>query len=467
MFNDEYQFHLDPVEVPPVETAHRHIATAIPAPGTHELMEKLAAYESLNAMRQLPLIWDRAKGHQVFDAAGNTFIDFTSTIFVANCGHGHPHLVETISKAADKLLHSYLYPTQIKATFLEKLISMTPPYLEKALLFSTGTEASERAVMLARHHGRAKSPARDVIIGGIGNYHGFTLGSLMAGGFSSLREWVGYQDPGMVQVPFPLPWVMAGSDLTGAEMFRKHMADIARAGVGPERVCALFLETYQSWGTLFYPVDYVQEARRWTREHDILMVFDEIQAGYGRCGRFFGYEHYDVEPDLVICGKGMSGSLPLSAVLGPAEVINLASMYTSTHGGHPLACAAGLANLEVFERENLVAESARKEFIMRREIERWKSRFPDRVGDVYGKGMVFAVFITRVNGHGEPGSDTALDFAFCDRLVERAMQKGVFNMRTGRGTLKMAPPLNIPDDALVEGLRTMEEALAELIEEGH
>ncbi len=465
MFQDDYKFSLDPIDVPPLETAHRRIASAIPAPGTRELMEKLSERESENALRQLPLIWDMAKGYQVIDKAGNRFIDFTSTIFVTNCGHGHPHMVKTIQEESEKLLHSYLYPTETKLRFLDKLLDMTPDYLEKALLFCTGTEASERAVMLARHHGMQTSPERKTIVGWEMNYHGFTMGSLMAGGFESLREWVGYQDPGMVQMPFPYPWDFEAGDLTGAELFRRDIDALAEDGIGPEQICALFFETYQSWGALFYPTDYVTEARRWSQENDVLMVFDEIQAGYGRTGTFFGYEHYGIEPDLVICGKGMSGSLPLSAVIGPAEVINLASMYTSTHGGHPLSCAAGLANLEIFENENLVAEAARKEALMLAEFQRWKDRFPDRVGRIFGKGMLFAVFITKPDGYGDPGSETSLDFAFCDRLVERSMQKGVFNMRTGRGTLKLGPPLNIPDEALIEGLRVMEESLAELVAE--
>lgn len=453
-----HQLDLEPKDVPRIETAHRRIVTKFPAPGTRELMEEIASRESLNALNQMPVVWERAQGHQIFDPWGNCFIDFSSTIFVANSGHAHPHMVKTIAEHAERLCHAYLYPTRIKARFLEKLLSMMPAPLEKALLFSTGAEASERAIKLARHHGMRAGRTRRAIIGWERNYHGYTMGALMAGGYAGMRDWIGYQDPGMVQLPFPYPWVVERQNLSGAELFRRDIDSLAAQGVAANDIAALFFETYQSWGALFYPQGYIEEARSWSHGHDVLMIFDEIQAGYGRTGRFFGYQHYGIEPDLVVCGKGMSGSLPLSAVLGPAKLIDLAPMYSSTHGGHPLACAAGLANLEIFERENLVAESARKEPIMRAEVERWKHRFPDRIGRIFGKGLLFAVFIV------EPGTEE-LDPVFCDRIVERALRKGVFHIRTNLGTIKLGPPLNIPDDALIEGLRATEEAIAELLAE--
>lgn len=456
MLSDRYQFDLEPRDVPRIETKHRRMVTKFPAPGTRELMQDISSKESLNAVFQMPVVWERAKGHQIFDPWGNCFIDFSSTIFVANCGHGHPHMVKTITEHAERLLHSYFYPTRIKQRFLEKLLSLMPPPLEKALLFSTGSEASERAIMIARHFGLQSKPARRAIVGWEMNYHGFTMGSLMAGGYAHMRDWIGSQDPNMVQLPFPYPWVMEKSNLSGSETFRRDIQSLAQRGIESSSIAALMFETFQGWGALFYPTDYIQEARRWSREHNVLMIFDEIQAGYGRTGKFFAYQHYDIEPDLVVCGKGMSGSLPLSAVLGPAEVINLASFYTSTHGGHPLACAAGLANLEIFEMENLVAESARKEPIVMAELDRWKKRFPTRIGRIYGKGLLFAIFIVK------PESSEERDIVFCDRIIERALAKGVFNIRTNSGTIKLGPPLNIPDDALVEGLRAIEESIAEL-----
>lgn len=449
-----YAFNLVPRKVPRVSTKHRCIQTKLPVPESLSVFEEIRKYESSNVVEQLPVVWDRAKGYQVFDRWGNVWIDFTSTIFVANAGHGHPHIVETIKTEADKLLHSYCYPTEIRARYLKKLIEFTPPYLEKASLFSTGTEASERAIKLARLYGQKFQPRRDLIVGGEGNFHGKTMGAQMAGGIEEMKEWIGYRDPNMAQIPFPYPWVLEQTGMGGKDLFYAHLELLKARGHDIHRIAAFIVESCQGWGALFYPPDYIQEMRRFSAANQSLLIFDEIQAGFGRTGKLFAYEHYDVEPDLVICGKAISSSLPLSAVLGRAYLIDLDPAYTSTHGGHPLACAAGLANIEVFEREGLIGEAQRKEAIFRTEFARWKQRFPKRIGRILGKGMLFGLFIMK------PGSDD-LDIAFTDRVIEKALYKGVFSIRTGRGTLKLGPPLNIPDEALIEGLRVYEEAIAE------
>jgi len=449
-------FNLKPRKVPLVKTDHRCILTKIPVPDSLPLLEKIKTYESSNVMDQLPVIWDHAEGYQIHDSWGNTWIDFTSTIFVANAGHGNKQIINRVKEQLAKpLLHAYSYPTPIRAAFLEKLIQMTPPYLEKASLFSAGTEAAERAIKLSRFYGQKFSPRKSVIVGGVGNFHGKTMGSQMAGGQDDGKAWIGYLDPNMVQMPFPFPWVLEDTGKSGEELFFEHLEGLERDGVNLKRIAAFFVETFQGWGAIFYPTDYIRAMRNWSKENEALLVFDEIQAGFGRTGKFFAYEYYDVEPDLVICGKGMSSSLPLSAVLGPADLIELDSTYTSTHGGHPLACAAGLGNLEAFEEGNLVAEAKRKEQIMLTELKRWKKRFPSRVGRILGKGLLFGVFVTEENS-------AELDYNLTNRIVERAMEKGVFSICTGRGTIKLGPPLVIPDEALVEGLRVYEECFEEL-----
>lgn len=450
-----YHFRLDPVKVPRVETRHRRIATDIPAPGTSEVMHRIARQECADAIDQVPVIWDRAEGYKIHDPWGNSWIDFSSSIFVTNCGHNHPHMVGALKKQAEKLLHSYSYPTLVRADYVEKLVAFTPPYLEKVSLLSTGTEASERAIRLARLFGQKSEPARRTIVGWDGNFHGKTMGAQMAGGYHEQKKWIGYQDPNMVHLPFPYPWVLEEKGVSGRQLFEQHIGELAARGIDLKGIVAFVVESYQGWGGIFYPDDYVKALREWTRERDALLIFDECQSGFGRTGKLFAYEHYGVEADLVTCGKGISGSLPLSVVLGRGDLIDLDPVYTSTHGGHPMCCAAGLANIEIFEAENLVAESLRKEAVVRREIEAWKQAVPGRLGRVLGKGLLWGVFLV------DPETK-ALDAEFCDRVVERCLQKGVFHIRTGRGTIKLGPPLNIPDDALIEGLRVTGEAIAEV-----
>jgi len=451
-----FTFNLEPRKVPAVSSKYRVIKTPIPVPESLPLLQKIKQYESENAVEQLPVVWDRAKGHQIFDSWGNVWIDFTSSIFVTNSGHACDYVTKRVLDCINApLFQSYYYPTEIRGKFLEKLISSTPPNFEKAIILSVGTEATERAMKIARIRGVCMHKKKNILVAGMGNYHGKTMGAQMLSGQPKDKEWIGYHDPNIAHLPFPYPWVLDEFKGNGEELFYIHLDQLRENGVVLENIAAFFVESFQGWGAIFYPVDYIKAMRKWASMNSTLLVFDEIQAGFGRTGKLFAYEHYDVEADLVICGKGISGSLPLSAVLGSGELIELDAEYTSTHGGNPLACAAGLGNLEAFEKLDLVNEAARKEHIMRDVIDRWKEKFPNRIGRVLGKGLLFGVFITDDN----TGS---LDQDLTNRICERAMEKGVFSICTGRGTLKIGPPLTIPDDALRDGLLVYEECFEEL-----
>ncbi len=451
-----FKFNLTPRKVSHIKTANRIIATKIPVPESLSLIEDIKKHESSNALEQLPVIWDRAKNHQIFDEWGNAWIDFTSSIFVTNSGHANEQVMKRVYECMSKpLMHSYYYPTRIRSEFLEKLIKMTPSYLEKGILLSVGTEATERAIKISRIYGNKISSEKNIIVGGEGNYHGKTLGAQMISGQHNDKNWIGYEDPNIKHMPFPFPWDIKNFNGNGSDLFYKHLKLLEEDGVKLSNIAAFFVESFQGWGGIFYPTDYIQSMREWCNENKSLLVFDEIQAGFGRTGKFFAYEHYKVNADLVICGKGISGSVPLSAVLGSARLIELDSAYTSTHGGNPLACAAGLGNLEAFEDLNLVSESERKGKIMLNILLSWKKKYPTRIGHVLGNGLLRGVFINKEN-------TSELDFDLTNYICERAMEKGVFSICTGRGTLKLGPPLTIPDEALVEGLKVYEECLEEL-----
>ena len=451
-----FTFNLTPRRVREIDTDFRKIHTEIPVPESLPLLEKIRSYESNNALEQLPVVWDRAEDFQIFDPWGNCWIDFTSSIFVTNSGHGNHYVIEHIQKILTKpLLHSYYYPTQIRADFLDALIAVTPKNLEKAILLSAGTEATERAIKIARIHGTGISAEKNIIVGWDGNYHGKTMGAQLVSGQHADKNWMGFRDPGFAHLPFPYPWTLEQENCDGKTLFENHLAQLEGQGVNLANIAAFFVESFQGWGAIFYPEDYIGAARKWATENETLLVFDEIQAGFGRTGRLFAYEHYNVDADLVICGKGISGSLPLSAVLGSASLIELDDAYTSTHGGNPLACAAGLGNLEAFRELDLINETTRKEKLMLDILNTWRARYPQRIGAILGKGLLFGVFIRKPNSE-------ELDEHLTNVICERAMEKGVFSICTGRGTLKLGPPLSIPDVALIEGLSVYEECFEEL-----
>lgn len=453
-------FSLTPQEVPKLKTDHRLIQTAIPAPGTAEVFERLDKYESRSMHGQLPLVWDRADDFSVYDIKGNRWIDFTSTIFVANVGHSNHRVTSAIKETLEEPLYScYAYANPVRASYLEKLISFVGEPFEKAFLLSAGTEATEAAFKLMRMHGQGAAKRRRGIICIENNWHGRTLGAQMMSSNSRQREWIGYQDSDIHHVPFPYPWQIEGQ--SGEQFFQQGLEQLTAKGVDlTQDVCGFMLETFQGWGAVFYPKDFVQAIERFCRQNDILMAFDEMQAGFGRTGKKFGFQHYEVTPDLICTGKGMGGGVPLSGVIGRAGVMDLPEVgnMSSTHSANPLVCAAGLAVLEELESRDLVNEAERKGKLFREALESLQKQFPDRISWVLGNGMIMAVLFQ------DPLTGKA-DGAFASRVAERCMQKGVLVVHTGRESIKLGPPLTITDEALVEGIDVLGESIAEVAAE--
>ena len=417
-----------------------------------EILTTLCELENEKAHDQLPLVWHSASGSKIFDKDGNSWIDLTSSIFVTNCGHCHPKMVEALSQGVHKLSHAYTYPTEERAIYLRKLIDSSPKELEMAVLLSTGTEASERALKIAVKYSRERHASKSLVLGIDGNFHGKTFGALLAGGFHDQKAWIAQANDMFKHIAFPYPWVLEKESISGSEFFAAQINELEEKGIASEQFCCLFLESFQGWGAIFYPSDFVQAAREWCTKHHVLLIFDECQGGFGRTGKMFAYEHYGVTADIVTCGKGISGSLPLSAVLGRAEVIKADANYTSTHGGHPLSCIAGTATLDIIEEEGLIEEALRKEALIKQWYEEIKAEFPSIIGPAFIVGMIAGIFIYK--------PDTQeLDIDRCELIIKKCFDNGVFHINTGRGTLKIGPPLNIPDGLLNEALANTTEAI--------
>jgi len=459
----KYQFSQIPVNVPPVETKYRKIKTAIPAPQTLQVLRDLEKYESRSMHGQLPIVWDKAKDFQVFDPCGNCWIDFTSTIFVANSGHANLKIIESLKKILDKrLLHTYTFPSEIRAIFLKKLIEMTPPQFEKAFLLSAGTEATECAVKLMRMYGQTIKKTKLGIISFQGAMHGRTMGAEMLKGDPQKSEWIGYTDPNIHHLPFPYPWLAndsAKNEYDWAEHFMRDMNQLRLKGLNFDDIAGFIIESYLGWGAIFYPVSYIKALVDFAKKYNCLVAFDEIQGGFGRTGKLFAYQHYNIEPDLLCLGKALSGSLPLSAVIGSKKIMDLPEVgsMSSTHSANPLCCIAGLANIEVIESMNLVRESARKGEILHNKLNALKDKYSNRISYIFGKGLLAGI-IFRDPNTGKP------DEVFPSQVCEKAMQKGLLLVHTGRESIKIGPPLTIPDDALKEGLEVLDEAIAETIQ---
>jgi 4-aminobutyrate aminotransferase/diaminobutyrate-pyruvate transaminase/4-aminobutyrate aminotransferase/(S)-3-amino-2-methylpropionate transaminase len=393
-------------------------------------------------------------------------IDFTSTIFVANSGHAHPRVIKELRKQLDrKLLHTYVFAHEARARFLKKLIAVTPGQFEKAFLLSSGTEATECALKLMRMYGQTIKPSKLGIVSFQGAMHGRTMAAEMLKGNPASSTWIGYRDPNMYQLPFPYPWSAPqenSRDYDWGQRFEEDMAALGRKGLDFNSIAGFMIESYLGWGAIFYPRRYIQKLSEFAKRHKCLVVFDDIQGGFGRTGKLFAYQHYGVEPDMLCLGKALSSCLPLSAVIGRRALMDLPDVgsMSSTHSANPLCCAAGLANLEAIEEAGLVKESARKGKILHAYLTRLKSRYARRIAYVFGEGLLAGILFH------DPQTGK-IDTLFPSKVCERAMQKGLLLVHTGRESIKIGPPLVITDDALWEGLAVLEESIEEIATEEH
>lgn len=451
------RYSLEPRDVPAVETRWRRIVTPLPVPESVEVFRRLIRSEPRSMHCQPPVLWDHAEGATVHDRFGNRWIDWSSCVLVANVGHAHPRVVERVRALLDRQqLATYVFAHEERAELAERLAEVSPPGLGSVFLLTTGSEAVEASIKLMRSWGRRIAEEKRVIISFLGSFHGRTLGSQLAGGIPVLKEWIGGEDVSFVQVPFPDGYLV--EDTSFASFERR----LERAGVTPDQVAGVLTETYQGIGPDFLPVEYAKALRDWCDRCGALLTFDEVQAGFGRTGRLFAFEHYGVVPDLIACGKGISSSLPLSAVIGRPDVLDVypPGSMTSTHSASPLSVASGIASLAVLFEDGLIERAAELEADLLGGCRRIEERWPERVGCVRAKGLVGGIRVVRP-GTREPDPDLAFS------VVEGCFRRGLLlfsPVGLGGGCLKIAPPLSIEREALAEGFDVLEEALADALE---
>jgi len=452
------EYALTPKKVPLVKTRYRTIATKFPVPQSVPILKKLRKYEPRSMSGQPPVVWDKAKGCQVWDRWGNKWLDWSSGVLVTSAGHGHPAIVSALVRQARKpMLHNYCFPSDLRAALAEKLVKAAPSGIDKCFLLTTGAESTECAVKLARTHGtKVGGPKKIGIVSFQGAFHGRTLGAQMIGGIPALKDWIVNLDPAMWQVPFPDGYWVEDT------RFEAFLAELKRQGVTPDRVAGVITETYQGGNASFAPPEYMQRLAAWCKEHHIVLIMDEVQAAFGRTGKYWGFEHYKVVPDLICCGKAITSSLPLSCVLGRADIMDLYApgSMTSTHTGSPLPVVASLASLDVIKTEKLVQNAARLGRLLHRELGKIQKKYPDRLGYVHGKGLVASLHMIR-KGRKEPDVDLA--FAVVERCVEKGL---LFFSPVGVSCVKISPPLCINEAQILEGCRVVDEAIGEVLAEG-
>ena len=450
------EFSIIPRKVFRVETKFRRIVTDLPVPESVPVLEKLRRFEPISMLGQPPVVWDRAEDIQVYDKYGNMWLDWSSGVLVANAGHGAPEIRQAIIDQVNSgLLHNYGFPSRQRAQLAECLVGLAPDGLDKVFLLNTGSEATENALKLARSNGIRKGGREKIgFVGFERAFHGRTLGAQQSGGMSAQKAWIVNEDPAIVQVPFPDGYWTKNTD------FDLFCTSLEEKGLHPDQVCGVMMETYQGVGPDFAPVEYVKALAEWCKRHDALLIFDEVQAGFGRTGSMWGFEHYGVVPDLICFGKGVSSSLPLSGVIGRAEIMDQfpPGSMTSTHTGNPVCAAAALAGLKKIVDEDLAGNARRMESVMMSGLRKIQADHPDVIGNCTGKGLVAG--LQMVKRGSEPDPDLAFD------VVEGCFHKGLlFFAPVGSWgqTVKISPPLTISQEAVEEGLLVLSESVDEAV----
>ncbi len=400
-----------------------------------------------------PFFVSRAEGSRVWDTEGREYLDFIGGIGVLNTGHRHPRVVEAAKRQLDTLMHTCFqvasYDGYVElAARLNALVAGGP---NKTLLLSTGVEATENAVKIARAYTN-----RPGVVAFNGAFHGRTLmGLSLTASSTGYKQNFGPFASEVYHTPFPYEY--RGVSSADALKALQYLFD---SRVAAAQVACIIIEPQLGEGGFVpAPVEFMRELRRICTAHGIVLIVDEIQTGFGRTGKMWSYEHYDIDPDLVTMAKSLGGGLPLSAVVGKAAIMDAPTPggLGGTFAGNPVACAAALAVLDVFENEHVLEQATRQAATTAAALTALARQHP-QIGDVRGLGAMMAIEIVKP-------ADLAPDMASAGKIVDVARSRGLLLLKSGtyKNVIRLLPPLTTPPDELTRGLDILAAACREVL----
>lgn len=395
---------------------------------------------------------DRASNAEVWDVEGRRYIDFAAGIAVLNTGHRHPKLMKAIEQQLARFTHTayQVIPYESYVELAERINAITPgSHAKKTALFSTGAEAVENAIKIAR-----AATGRTAVIAFNGAFHGRTMmGMALTGKVAPYKVGFGPFPGDVYHAPYPVE-----AHGVRTEDSLKALHNLFKVDVDPKRVAAIILEPVQGEGGFYpAPVDFMRALRSLCDDHGILLIADEVQTGFARTGKMFAMEHSGVIPDLMTMAKSLAGGMPLAAVCGRAEIMDAPAPggLGGTYAGNPLAVASALAVLDVIKEENLTARAERLGQELKERLHALRKRVP-QMADVRGLGSMVAVEFTK------PGTHDA-DADFAKKVQALALEKGLLLLICGvyGNVIRFLFPLTIGDDVMDEALAILETALLE------
>lgn len=403
-----------------------------------------------------PVFVEKAKNSEIWDVEGNRFIDFGTGIAVCNTGHSHPKIIDAVKNQIEKFSHTCVMvnPYEVAVELAEKLTKLAPGSSEKKAIFvTTGAEAVENCVKIARAH-----TGRRGVIAFNGGFHGRTnLTMALTGKTLPYKKGFGPFPAEIYHLPYP-------TDFNGTSVKDTLVAlkNLFKADILPEDVAAIIIEPIQGEGGFYQtPVELLQELRALCDEHGIILILDEIQTGFARTGKMFNTEYSGIEPDLMTMAKGIAGGYPLSAVVGKAEIMDspIPGGLGGTYGGSPVACAAGLAVLEIIEEEDLINRANQIGEIFNTRLNELKSQFPSLISDVRNKGAMIALELMVDSDPEKPNTELT------KAIIGKAQEYGLVLLACGfnANVIRFLPALTISDEVLNEGLDKFAELFKSLV----
>lgn len=416
--------------------------TTTPGLKTADWLEVSKQYEPACMNWQAPVVWDHGRGAEIWDVDGKHYFDWTSGVLVANVGHAHPKLAAAIGEQAKRLLNPFDFPTPERLSLARKLIEKTPPHLDKVIFMTTGAEAMDASLRMAR-----RATGNYEIVSFWGGFHGRSYGPMSVTGLAKIKKHFGPMVPGTILAPYancyrcPFDMSYPDCDLFCVD-FLDRVVDTESAGY----LAGLIVEPYQGTaGFVFPPPGYLKKLEAWTAQRGLVFILDEVQSSYGRTGKMWALEHEDLKPDVLCLGKGIGSGAPIAAVLGTSKVFSALSSgeMSSTMGGNPLCAAGALAVLEIMDEENLVEKAARNgELLKARLLDLMKKH--EFIGDVRGMGLVYGVEFVKDRKTKEPAPDLARE------IVVRCVAGGLMCGKLGQygNVMRVAPPLVITPEQI-------------------
>ena len=425
-------------------------------PRSKQILNKYQQFVPQSMSFPSPLVWESAKGCRIWDADGQEYIDFTSGILVLNVGHSNDRVTAAIIEQAGKVLNCYAATSAIIADFLEKLAQLLPSSLRQIILLTTGSEAIEAAIRISR-----AATGKHEVISFSGAFHGRTHMAMSLGGMKNIKEGFGPLASGILHAYYPYCYRCYFEKTypsCGIYCFKDIERVVQTESSGS--IAGLLIEPYLgAGGAIAAPKEFIQRVRDFCTKNDIIFILDEVQSSFGRTGHMFAFEGLDIEPDIVCMGKGISSGIPMSAIAIRRDLAKNVrkGAFGSTYGGfNTLACAAGIATLDILTKEGVIENARRISQLMLSTLEEIKNRHPI-MGDVRGKGLSLGVEFVADAVSQEPAGELAYEvakFALSNGLAILLHPGGLYG-----NVIRMMPPLTIDIETAQKGLEIFEQAV--------